>query len=160
MKRALFVCLALLMAVSVVLAQDEEDNERQTEEKNAVRMLRLLNNAELSYAMTYKEEGFACTLKQLGPAGTESPSARAAGFIAPELASGKSEKYSFHLHCAEGEKPYIRVTITAVPDDVKAGERAFCSDMYVSMGKVTGGIINASKDGKASTCLIQGAPLR
>jgi hypothetical protein len=160
MKRTVLVCVALMtVMVSAVAAQEDEDKDKvQDKEKNAVRMVRLLNNAELSYALTNKAEGFACSLKQLGPAGANAPTA--AGFVSAELASGKSEGYSFKLNCAEGEKPYIRVTIEAVPDETKEGARAFCSDMYVSMGKVTGGVINGAKDGKGETCLVKGAPLR
>ena len=161
MKRVLLMCLAIMAAVAVAAAQQDEDKDKvQDKEKNAVRMVRSLNTAQLSYALTYKSEGFACSLRQLGPAGANAPSESAAGFIPAGLASGKSEGYSFSLNCAEGEKPYIRVTMAAVPDDAKEGARAFCSDMYVSMGKVIGGVINASKDGKAETCLIKGAPLR
>lgn len=164
MKRALVVCVAIMMAVAAgVAAQEDEDKDKdkvQDKEKNAVRMLRLINNAELSYALTYKDQGFACSLKQLGPANANKPSADTAGYISPELASGKSQGYSFKLNCPEGDKPYIRVTIEAVPDDKGEGARAFCSDMYVSLGKVVGGVMNESKDGKGDTCLIKGAPLR
>jgi hypothetical protein len=164
MNRMLVLCVAMMTVMAAgVAAQQDEDKDKdkvQDHEKNAVRMVRLLNNAELSYALTYKDEGFACTLKQLGPAAPGGGTATAAGFISAELASGKSEEYSFRLNCAEGEKPFIRVTIAAIAEDAKEGARAFCSDMYVSMGKVTGGVINASQDGKAETCLMKGAPLR
>ncbi len=68
--------------------------------------LRTLNAAEVTYQTTYGK-GFACQLDQLGPAkkGTKS-SARAAGLISADLASGKYAGYDINLKC--------------VPDDFQA----------------------------------------
>lgn len=67
--------------------------------------------------------------------------------------------YSFTLNCGGDEKPFIRVTIHAAPDDPAPGAPAFCSDLYLGMGKLMGGLINSVKDGKAESCVIKGIPL-
>ena len=159
MNRLGLLCVALILAlVSGIAAQEDEDKDKKNgpDEANAVRMIRQLNNAQMSYANAHKDEGFACTLKQLA---AEPTGPAAAGFPA-ELVSGKVKGYRFKINCAEGDRPYIRATMVAVPVDTHEGARAFCSDMYVSMGKVIGGVISGAKDGKEATCLIKGAPIR
>jgi len=156
MKRFGFACVALILCV--VLGAVAEDEDKDKDKKNgpdeavAARTIRQLNNAQMVYANAHADEGFACTLKQLGAA-TEN-------VVTPELASGKMKGYRFNINCAEGDKPYTRVTMVAVPIDAHEHARSFCSDMYVSMGKVVGGVINAAKDGKDVTCLVKGAPVR
>jgi hypothetical protein len=148
------VCVVLMLCFAVgAFAEDEDkDKKKGPDEPSAARTIRQLNNAQMAYANAHKDEGFACTIKQL---------ADVSGAALPaELGSGKFRGYHFKLNCAEGDKPYIRVTMVALPVDTHEGARSFCSDMYVSMGKVIGGVINAAKDGKEVTCLVKGAPVR
>jgi hypothetical protein len=40
------------------------------------------------------------------------------------------------------------------------GARAWCSEQWVAMGKIQGGLISYAKDGKADTCFMKGTPLK
>ena len=153
MKRFGFACVALMLCVALGAVAEDEDKDKKNgpDEAAAARAIRQLNTAQMAYANAHPAEGFACQIKQLADSGAAMPA---------EVATGKMKGYRFTINCAEGEKPYIRATMVAVPIDTHEHARSFCSDMYVSMGKVVGGVINAAKDGKEVTCLVKGAPVR
>ncbi|HEU5234883.1 MAG TPA: hypothetical protein VFU50_18645 [Terriglobales bacterium] len=138
--------LAVLLLVIAVSAQQN----RNLNEANAVGSVRVLNTAEATYANRHPQEGFACTLSQLA----------SAGLINAALASGRTNGYRFSLNCGGAQRPYVRVTVQSLPNGSRSGVRAFCSDLYLSNGKIVGGAINVSNDGRADTCFIKGEPLQ
>lgn len=155
MKSILFVVLCFCLAGAMAQSGDNYTDE----EKSALGSTRTLNTAQVTYAANFKDVGFACTLAQFaeGEPGKSTP--EAAGYIAKDLASGHKRGYVFSVNCG-GDKPYRRVTVSAVPENPSAGTRAFCSDLYLTEdGKYLGGVINYSTDGKAETCFIKGAPV-
>ena len=71
--------------------------------------------------------------------------------IDPRLASGKKNGYVFTLIGCD-KTPAPTYSITAEPSTPAAGTRAFCSDESA--------VIRFSTDGKGSSCLNAGTPLR
>ena len=121
-------------------------------EASAVGSLRTLNTAEVTYVTTFPAHGFTCTLADLGGmGGGGTPDEHHALLIEPRLAYGKKSGYVFRISGCDGS-PASRYHVTAVPADSSSGTRAFCSD--------ESGVIRASRDGKAESCLSTGQPLQ
>ena len=163
MKTTLLVVLCSCLGGAVIASQVAIGTDDQPSEASAVGSVRTLNTAEVTYLQNFKDEGFACTLTQLGedPSGAKGSTAQFAGYITKELASGHKAGYNFAVHCgAEEQKPFPRVTIYAVPVNPNSGARAFCSELVRVADKIQGGVIYWSKDGKADTCFIQGTSLK
>jgi len=163
MKNILLFVLCVCLGTAVVAAQLGAGTDDQPSEASAVGSVRTLNTAEVTYANSFKDEGFACTLTQLGedPSIAKGSTAQFAGFIAQNLVSGHKAGYNFAVNCgAEEHKPFPRVTIYAVPVNPATGARAFCSELHGPWDKIQGGIIYWSKDGRADTCFIKGTSLK
>lgn len=163
MKTSLAALFCLCLAAGVVAAQQGIGTDDQPSEASAVGSVRTLNTAEVTYANNFKDEGFACSLAQLGedPSGAKGSTAQFAGYIAANLVSGHKAGYLFAVHCGlDEQKPFGRVTIQAVPANPSTGARAFCSELVRVADKIQGGVIYWSKDGKADTCFIQGTSLK
>jgi type IV pilus assembly protein PilA len=163
MKSIFLVVLCFCLAGALVAAQSGAGTDDQPSESSAVGSVRTLNTAEVTYAASFKDEGFACTLSQLGedPSGAKGSTAQFAGFITANLASGHKAGYNFAVNCgAEEQKPFPRVTIYAVPVNPGTGARAFCSELHGTADKIQGGIIYWSRDGKADSCFIKGTSLK
>jgi hypothetical protein len=121
-------------------------------EAAAVAGVRTLNTAEITYAATFPEHGFTCTLSDLGGMGGGSgPTEHQAMLIDPRLASGKKNGYVFSLSGCDGTAA-ARFSISAEPSNPSAGTRAFCSDESA--------VIRFSPDGRANSCLSAGTPLQ
>lgn len=163
MRTIMAVALCFCLAGAVVAAQQVAGTDDQPSEARAVGMVRTLNTAEVTYVNNFKDEGFACSLTQLGedPSGAKGSTAQFAGFISKDLVSGHVAGYNIAVNCgADEQKPHGRVTIYAEPANAASGARAFCSELNMPMGKIQGGLISYSKDGKAATCFIKGTPLK
>ena len=131
--------------------KDLQRSQNPASESSAVGSLRTLLTAEISYSATFPERGFTCNLSELGGDGAErEPDQQHAMLIDDALASGKRGGYVFSISGCEGS-PATRILITAVPAEPDLELRAFCSDESAA--------IRYSPDGKAATCLRQGAPL-
>lgn len=141
-KQQSFAVLLLVIAVSA-------QQNRDINEARAVGSVAVLNTAQVKYATSHPQEGFACTLAQLG----------SARLINSGFARGRTWGYTFRLNCGGEQPPHMRVTVQGMPNDPRSGVRAFCSDLYLSKGKILGGFINVSNDGRADTCFIKGEPL-
>ncbi len=114
--------------------------------------LRTLNKAEVTYAATYPQHGFTCTLSDLGGMGSGSqPDEQHAMLVSPRLASGRSVGYTFAISGCNGF-PVSKYWLSAVPAEAGFGARAFCSDET--------GAIRYSVDGKAASCVSAGKPLQ
>lgn len=99
-------------------------------------------SAEKSYQSA--QGSFACSLSALGNSGKEPGAARRIYLYDQQLASGKKNGYVFAISGCDPSH-YQLVAEPAVPD---SGQRAFCAE--------ESGIVRASTDGKASTCLSSG----
>lgn len=122
-------------------------------EASAVRSIRTINTAQVTYATTYPEIGFTCSLSDLGGEGpNQESSPRGAMLIDGGLASGRKSGYIFAVSGCAGS-PTGTYQVTAVPEVFgQTGTRAFCSD--------DSGVIRFSVDGKAESCLTLGKPLQ
>jgi type IV pilus assembly protein PilA len=112
--------------------------------------VRTLATAQVSYAASFPELGFACSISDLGGAGEDEPTANSAGLIEARLSSGTLDGYVFSIEGCSGS-PVDHFSISAVPDSPQSGLRAFCTDESA--------VIRFSDDGDGSACLSSGEPL-
>jgi len=125
---------------------------RTANETSALSGIRTIHTAEVSYAATYPEHGFTCTLSDLGGMGGGGGSnEHQAMLIDPRLAAGRKNGYVFTLSGCDGN-PASRYSISATPADPSSGTSAFCSDESA--------VIRFSADGKPGSCLSAGTPVR
>lgn len=122
--------ILILMSLAIPKLMSTMKTANQT---SAVASLRDLVSQENSYASTYPQHGFACSLAQLGGKTTAgAPSADAAQLIPDDLAAGTKSGYTFNIVC--GSKTTINnieqsnsYEITAVPNSVgHTGDRGYC----------------------------------
>lgn len=131
--------------------KDLQRNQNPALESTAIANLRTLLTAEISYGAAFPERGFTCTLSELGGSGLQdAPSQQHAMLIDDTLASGRHNGYIFSIRGC-GVAPASRLRLTAVPSDTGSDLRAFCSDESA--------VLRYATDGKAATCLSEGAPL-
>ncbi|HEX8924694.1 MAG TPA: pili assembly chaperone, partial [Terriglobales bacterium] len=91
---------------------------------------RSINTAEVTYAATYPDVGFAAALSNLGGTSTGSASSASAGLLDQVLANGTKSGYTFTA-VGSGASGGINTnyTVTALPLTVgTTGQRAFFSD--------------------------------
>lgn len=132
------------------LTPDRHPPEVEELETSALNHLRMVNTAEVSYAATFPDLGFACSMAYMGGAGVEEPTSGSAGLLDASLSSGTLDGYTFSIDNCSGN-PVDHFSVSAVPDNPQIGLRAFCSDENAA--------IRFSEDGKAATCLTEGEPL-
>lgn len=116
-------------------------------EGNAVRGLRVINVAEISYQTTYGH--YTCSLAALDGEGAGKPDADHAMLLDSALASGKQGGYVFRItDCGSGSA----YRASAVPQKPGvSGVRAFCTD--------TSGTYRYSAEGSEQTCFANGKPV-
>jgi len=143
-----------LAAAGASLAQVEPHSWTGTPSNNeasGLASLRTLLTAEATYHTTYPNQGFACSLSDLGGiGGGNPPSPRQAMLIDPRLANGKKAGYVFALSSCQGT-PASKFILTAVPVEATVGMRTFCSD--------ESGAVRFSTDGNPASCITAGKPL-
>jgi type IV pilus assembly protein PilA len=132
------------------LTRDRRPPQVEEFEATAVGHVRTLNTAQVSYAATYPDLGFACSIAYLGGTGVEEPTSGSAGLIDSGLSSGSLDGYTFSIESCSGS-PVDHFSVTAVPDNPQSGLRTFCSDESA--------VIRFSEDGDADNCLSAGEPL-
>jgi hypothetical protein len=113
--------------------------------------MRTILTAEVTYATTYPNVGFTCTLSDLDGFGSGEPNAHQAMLINSGLASGKRYGYVFTLSGC-GRSPATGFHLTATPNGNSYGRKAFCADQSA--------VIRSSSDGNAATCLANGTPVQ
>jgi hypothetical protein len=117
----------------------------------ALASMRKILAAETTYAATYPAVGNTCTLSDLDGFGASEANEHQAMLISSGLASGKHQGYSFTLSGCTGT-PATNFQLTAIPIGESYGRRAFCADQS--------GVVRASADGNAASCLASGTPVR
>lgn len=106
-------------------------------EASAVGSMRTVNTAQITYATTYPNRGFASDLAQLGPdpRDPKAESADHAGLIdetlaKPSCTAGASctkSGYSFAVKSICLQHQCVNYVVVATPVDTNAGTRSFCS---------------------------------
>lgn len=136
-----FTLIELLIVMSVMLilmtlaVPQMLKLTKQSHELSAVQSIRTIVQAQLQYNSMYPQNGFSCSLAQLGgDPKSGAPSAQAAQLISPDIASGNKSGYTFAItNCnkvtVNNQDMYTSYEVTAVPTSVgKSGDRGFCSD--------------------------------
>src|ERR687888_1373438 len=130
----LLIVVAIILVIAAIAIPNLLRSRIAANEASAVGTLRVLNVAQMTYAATYPQKGFAPDLARLGP----SPgypthySADHAGLIPdpPGCAVGKwCEKSGFRFNvnavCAHEQcKEYV---VVGTPLNANTGTRSFCS---------------------------------
>lgn len=149
----LLIVVAIILVIAAIAIPSLVRSKMAANEASAVNSLRTLSTAETTYAQTYPDLGYTCTLTSLGPpSGGGSLSSAGAGIIDSVLATGKKAGYSFALSNCTGT-PISTYRTTAVPQQPGAtGSRAFCSD--------SSGVLHYAADGTATTCIASGIVLQ
>ena len=149
----LLIVVAIILIIAAIAIPSLLRSKMAANEASAVNSLRTLSTAETTYAQTYPDLGYTCTLANLGPpSGGGALSSAGAGVIDSVLASGKKAGYSFALINCNGT-PTSTYTSTAVPQQVGGtGSRSFCSD--------ASGVLHYAADGTAATCTASGIVLQ
>jgi hypothetical protein len=131
------------------LNQRIEATKVEPQEGAALRSLRSIATAEVSYAAAFPNVGFTCSLSDLGGTGASQPSPRGAMMLDSGF-SNAVEGYTFSITDCSGS-PAQHFQIMAVPQSTEDGQRAFCED--------ESGRIRYAEDGQAAACLSAGEPL-
>lgn len=113
--------------------------------------MRSILKAETTYATTYPNVGYTCTLADLDGFGGGEPNEHQAMLLNSGLASGRRFGFVFTLSGCVGV-PAPRFHLTAAPNGNAFGRKAFCSDQS--------GAIRSSSDGNAENCLASGIPVQ
>lgn len=122
-------------------------------EASAVASIRMINTAESAYLEAFPKVGFACQIGVLGGNGNPS-TPEAAALLDSQLASGTKSGYAFRIEgCTASEGVVDGYQIIAFPlQPGTTGRRVFCSNQS--------GIIKATSEENADSCLTSGTPLR
>ena len=145
----LLIVVAIILIIAAIAIPNLLRSRIAANESSAVGSLRTLNTAEVTYASTYPDVGYATSFTQLGPA-TGTPTSATAGLLDNVLACGagpcKKSGYSFSLG-VDGAAPPKGYIATAVPGSINtSGVKSFCSSAdAVIHSDPTGGAIADSK---------------
>src|ERR1051326_7940095 len=118
----LLIVVAIILIIAAIAIPNLLRSRIAANEASAVGSIRTLNTAEVTYASTYPNLGFTCTLAALGPAGSVATSA-SAGLVDSVLGSGVKSGYSFVLTgCVAAGSTGINVTYTSQGSPVVVGQ--------------------------------------
>src|SRR5437660_1755098 len=153
----LLIVVAIILIIAAIAIPNLLRSRIAANESSAVGSIRTLNTAEVTYASTYPDQGFTCTLGNLGPpSGSASATSSSAGLIDSVLASGTKSGYVFALTgCTAAGSTSIVVTYASQGQPVavgQTGQRAFCSDQS--------GVIKYDAGGVGTTCTSGGKALQ
>lgn len=140
-----------MSASNVTFTQNQMPTRSFANDSGVSSAMRTILTAETTYAATYPNVGYTCTLSDLDGFGSDQPNEHQAMLINSGLASGKWHGYEFQLTGCAGA-PTTSFRLTAAPIGESYGRRAFCADQ-------TGGI-RSSADGNRATCERNGTPIQ
>ena len=149
----LLIVVAIILVIAAIAIPNLLRSKMAANEASAVNSLRTLTTAETTYAQTYPDVGYTCTLTDLGPPSGGTLSSTGAGIIDSVLASGAKAGYTFAITNCSGASLKVTYTTTAAPQNIGGtGSRAFCSD--------ASGVLRYSADGVPATCIASGSVLQ
>ena len=149
----LLIVVAIILIIAAIAIPNLLRSRIAANEASAVGSIRTINTAEVTYASTYPDVGFTCTLSALGPA-TGSATSASAGLVDSVLGSGVKSGYSFSLSgCSNAGGINVTYTSAGAPVVIgQTGQRAFCSDQS--------GVIKYDAAGSGTTCSTSGNALQ
>lgn len=142
----LLVVMAIILIVASIAIPYLMRSRMTANESSAVASLRTIVTAELSYALTYPDTGYATTLDALGPA-VDKPTSDAAGLIDKTLVSRHKSGYDFTL---TADKDGFKIQADPTERSL-TGFRSFCADQNA--------VIYASDSDTCSTNPLEGTPI-
>jgi len=146
-----FVAIPMILIIAAIAIPNLLRSRIAANESSAVGSVRTINTAQFTYASTYSNVGFTCSLAELNGAGPPY-SEKSAGLIDSVLASGMKSGYRITLSNCSGN-PVETYQVTAEPvTRGQSGQRSFCSDQT--------GVISFSSAGSGEECLKSGTPLQ
>ncbi len=143
----LLIVVAIILIIAAIAIPNLLKSRIAANEASAVGSIRSINTAQVTYASTYPDVGFAGTLQQLGGAIIAIPTSATANLLDPVLgcASMPCQKsgYKFQVGGTSGT-PIVTYTVTGIPVTTgTTGQRGFFSD--------ASGVIRYKTDGTAPT---------
>jgi prepilin-type N-terminal cleavage/methylation domain-containing protein len=149
----LLIVVAIILIIAAIAIPNLLRSRIAANEASAVGSIRTLNTAEVTYASTYPDVGFTCTLGSLGPS-TGSATSTAAGLVDSVLGSGVKSGYSFAIsNCSAAGGINVTYSSAGAPVVIgQTGQRAFCSDQS--------GVIKYNAAGDATACISSGNALQ
>lgn len=137
----LLVVVAIILVIAVMAIPSFLQSRIAANEASAVASVRVVTTAQNTYASTYPDIGFACSLTTLGPSSDGTIIPTAAGLIDSVLASGKKTGYLVSIDASScSGNPATSYVVTAVPITAgQSGNRSFCSDQTNLIRFASGG---------------------
>ena len=134
----LLIVVAIILIIAAIAIPNLLRSRIAANEASAVGSIRTINTAEVTYASTYPDVGFA-TLASLGGSGGSSGGA---GLLDSVLASGQKSGYSFATSVGSGT-PVTVYSVTGSPLSSQTGQRGFYSDQSGVIRYNTAGVASA-----------------
>jgi len=124
----LLVVIAVILIIAAIAIPNFLSSRLRANETSAVASLRVINNAAVTYSITYPDLGFPAQLTTLGGANPCSVSSTQACLIDDLLALGRKSGYSF-VWTGDGAVPSVTFMVTATPQVVGgSGQLMYCTD--------------------------------
>jgi len=121
----LLIVVAIILIIAAIAIPNLLRSRIAANEASAVGSIRTINTAEVTYASTYPDSGFA-PLTNLGGAGGTNT---AAGLIDSVLANGSKSGYNFNVTPADAvNNANTTYTVNGDPISNQTGTRHFFSD--------------------------------
>jgi type IV pilus assembly protein PilA len=123
----LLIVVAIILIIAAIAIPNLLRSRIAANEASAVGSVRTINTAEVTYASTYPQTGFATTLSVLGGTAATASSASAL-LLDTVLSSGTKSGYTFAINNATGS-PVSTYEVNADPVTAgQTGQRHFYSD--------------------------------
>jgi hypothetical protein len=116
-----------------------------------INAMRTIITAENTYAATYADVGYTCTLSNLDGFGSGDPGPQQAMLISSSLAGGRRYGYIFTVSGCMGA-PAAKFLLTAIPNEPGFGRKVFCAD--------ASGVLRSTDESNANSCSAKGTPIQ
>lgn len=120
-------------------------------EAQVIGAMRTIVAAENTYAKTYSDVGYTCTLSSLDGFGAGEPGPQQAMLLSSSLAGGRKYGYVFTVSGCMGA-PAAKFLLTATPNERGLGRKVFCTD--------ASGVIRSADESSAASCIATGSPVK
>jgi len=119
----LLIVVAIILIIAAIAIPNLLRSRIAANEASAVGSIRTINTAEVTFASTYPDVGFAALASLGGSGGTST----GAGLLDSVLAGGTKSGYSFTTTITGGT-PATQYTVQGDPLSAQTGQRHFFSD--------------------------------
>jgi len=125
----LLIVVAIILIIAAIAIPNLLRSRIAANEASAVGSLRTINTAEITYASTYPDIGFAA-LTAMGAPSSGAPTSAAAGLLDSVLATATPAKSGYNITVTPGtDTPVSSYQSWAAPiTEGQSGIRVFCSD--------------------------------